>query len=744
MTVDYNLLSQARSSDADQRQKAAAQIAQSLSEDELPLVFEMLGDRDWRVRKTIVEGLLRKSDEPIIRGLIDSLHDPENAGKRNSATEALIRIGDRAIPFLIFELSREADIDVRLSLVNLLGDLRNAEGFGALVGLIGTETDVNIVSSSIASLGKYRDDRALPTLLGALQRDDLWIKFHVVEALGEVGDRRALPAILALYSEKSLRKPVLEAVGKIGDIGTLGFLLKIITDEEKLNLTALRSLVRIAEAEKPKIVEVAERSLIQRKFRQSFPAGKIPPLIEHLQASPKREVKNFILKFLGWSGDVRALPVLLEYVDQPESAEIAAQALVDFGPQAAGSILEKLRTTDEDDVVTLLLRVVHAVAGSEAVPTVIGFLDHENPNVRRLAIETFGDILEPGTVDYLLAKLDDPDVACQQAAVNSISSLVAAFPEIKADTLGKIRRLQSSPSIPVQLNSLSIFVNIQGEGYHDELLLASKDEDQVIRQKAVSLMGRFGEERFADQLVLSLADESPAVRLAAINAIVRLRPAKGLASLLSSLDDNDVWIRTAAAQALGEYRDPGAIEPLVRHLAQDAPPVRIAAIEALGKSEDRVVRETLVRCLAQDDPEIQRAAILGLARIPGQDVLEELLIALENGDWRIRAAAAIALGQRGDQSVLPQLHRILVDDPDPYVQQSAVVALDRMPERSSFPFLMQAMDNAAILDDISDLFIRHKDLFRDLLEKAWRTADTRHEMVIAAILQALKTQGSGT
>lgn len=744
MTVDYNLLSQARSSDADQRQKAAAQIAQSLSEDELPLVFEMLGDRDWRVRKTIVEGLLRNSDESIIRGLVGSLHDPENAGKRNSATEALVRIGDRAIPFLIFELSREKDLDVRLSLVNLLGDLRNAEGFSALVGIIAVETDVNIVSSSIASLGKYRDERALPTLLKALEREDLWIKFHVIEALGEIGDRRALPSILTLYKEKSLRKPVLEAVGKIGDIGTLGFLLKIITDEEKLNLTALRSLIQIAEAEKPRIVEAAERSLIQRKFRQSFPAEKIPPLVEHLESSPRREVKNFILKFLGWSGDLRALPALIRYVDQPESAECAAQALVDFGPQAAGSILEKLRTTDEDDVVTLLLRVVHTVAGSEAVPTVIGFLDHENPNVRRLALETLGEIPESGTVDYLLAKLDDPDAACQQAAVNSISALVAAFPEIKAEVLSKIRRLQSSPSIPVQLNALSIFVNIQGEGYHDELLLASKDQDPVIRQKAVSLMGRFGEERFADQLVLSLADESTAVRLAAINAIVRLRPEKGLVSLLSSLDDQDVWIRTAAAQALGEYRDPAAIEPLVRHLAQDAPPVRIAAIEALGKSEDRSVRETLVFCLAQEDPEIQRAAILGLARIPGQDVLDELLRALESGDWRLRAAAAIALGQRGDRSVLEKLHGTLVDDPDPYVQQSAVVALDRMPDRSSFPFLMKAMDNPAILDDISDLFIRHKDVFRDLLEQAWRTADSRHEMVIAAILQALKTQGSVT
>ena len=41
------------------------------------------------------------------------------------------------------------------------------------------------------------------------------MKFHVVEALGEIGDRSALPAVLPLYSEKSLRKPVLEAIGKI-------------------------------------------------------------------------------------------------------------------------------------------------------------------------------------------------------------------------------------------------------------------------------------------------------------------------------------------------------------------------------------------------------------------------------------------------------------------------------------------------------------------------------------------------
>ena len=502
-------------------------------------------------------------------------------------------------------------------------------------------------------------------------------------------------------------------------------------------LTALRALVRIAEANKPRIVMQAERQLVQRKFRESFPKEKVAPLIEHLHSTSKRDVKAFILKFLGWSGDDRALPVLMNFLEQPDTAETAAQALIDFGRGAVGAILHTLRNAEEDEVVALLLRTLNVIGGTEAIPNILPFLDHENAMIRRLAIETLGEITDPRSIDYLLAKLDDADIASQQAAVNSISALVAAFPEIKADVLAKIRKLLQAPSIPVKLNALSVFVNVQGEGYHDELLLASKDSDPVIRQKAISLMGKFGEERFADQLVLSLADEATGVRLAAINAIVRLRPEKGVEPLISSLEDGDVWIRTAAAQALGEYRDAGVLQPLIHHLEHDLPPVRIAAIEALGKSERTHVKDILFRAAYDIDLEIRRAAILALSRIPGDEVFDYLMFALNDLDWRIRAAAATAVGLRGDKSALPALHMAL-EDPDTYVQQSAVLALDKLSDVSSFPYLFKALENEAILDDVSDVFVRHKNLFRHLLEEAWRTADSRREVVIAAILQAMK------
>ena len=738
MTVDPQILEQARSADPDARQKAALAVAQSSGQRDLPLMFELLGDRDWRVRKTIVDGFVSDPTDAVVSGLIDALSDPENAGKRNSATEALIRVGPPAIDAIVERLRDETDIDVRLSLVNLLGDLRSRDGFIILLELLEREKDINLASSIVSSLGKYRDAAALPHLIQMMQtRDDLWLKFHVIEALGEIGDRAALPAILPMYSEKSLHKPVLESIGKIADVGTVGFLLKIISEEEKLNLTALRALVRVAEASKPRVVELAERELIQRKFRESFPHEKVPPLIEHLDITPKRDVKAFILKFLGWSGDVRALPVLIQYLEQPDTSDVAAQALIDFGAPAMPAILEALDRVEEDEIVALLLRVINAIGGRDSIPSILPFLDHPNAMVRRLAIETLGELPAASSIDYLLAKLEDPDAASQQAAMNALAAVARALPEVKSDLLGRLRKLLQAPSVPLKLNSLSVYVEVQGEGYHDELLLASKDSDPVIRAKAVSLMGLYSEERFADHIVLSLVDESTAVRLAAINAMVRLRPARGLEPLISALEDADIWIRTAAAQALGEYRREEALAQLVNHLHSDLPPVRIAVIEALGKSGSPVVKRVLFECLSESDLEIRRAAMLALARVPGRDVFDALMKALADEDWRVRAGAAVALGLRGDREALPALHRAL-DDRDAYVQHSAVLALEHMPDPTSFPHLFRALENPAVLDEVSEVFIKHKDVYRSLLEDAWRTADSRREVVIAAILQQMK------
>src|SRR2546428_12159253 len=138
----------------------------------------------------------------------------------------------------------------------------------------------------------------------------------------------------------------------------------------------------------------------------------------------------------------------------------------------------------------------------------------------------------------------------------------------------------------------------------------------------------------------------------------------------------------------------------MRHLENDLPPVRIAVIEALGKLGQASVRNVLFRCTSDPDVEIRRAAVLALAKVPGEDVFRRLLDSLSDHDWRIRAAAAASLGIRGDAKAPPSLHRAL-EDSHTYEQESAALALDKIPDRSPFPHLFKATEQQAVPYEIS-------------------------------------------
>src|SRR3954466_9446441 len=156
MSATSEIIQQARSSDPDLRQKAAWAVSHDNDDRDYALMFELLGDNDWRVRKTIVDGFVRDPQPQVVTGLLDALADSENAGKRNSATEALIRIGDDAIIPIVDRLRNEPDVDVRLALVNLLGDLRSSDAFDILVETLEGEPDINASSSFAPSPGTSR------------------------------------------------------------------------------------------------------------------------------------------------------------------------------------------------------------------------------------------------------------------------------------------------------------------------------------------------------------------------------------------------------------------------------------------------------------------------------------------------------------------------------------------------------------------------------------------------------------
>src|SRR5512135_1017360 len=119
----------------------------------IPLLLNAMQDVSWRVRKTAVEILFQDyAVEEYIDGLIQLLHIEDNAGARNSAIEALIRLGRKASVYLI-EAFKTPNKDVRKFIIDVLGELMDNRSLGLMLEAIRDE-DENVRATAVEQLGK--------------------------------------------------------------------------------------------------------------------------------------------------------------------------------------------------------------------------------------------------------------------------------------------------------------------------------------------------------------------------------------------------------------------------------------------------------------------------------------------------------------------------------------------------------------------------------------------------------------
>ena len=173
-------------------------------------------DVSWRVRKTAVDILFQ--DYPVeeyIGGLIELLYIEDNAGARNSAIEALIRLGKRATVYLV-EAFKTPNRDVRKFIIDVLGELMDNRSLGLMLEAIRDE-DENVSATAVEHLGKVGEPSVVDALLEILDGGELWTAYPAADALGRIGDRKAVPHLLQALERKPLREPVLKALGLLAD-----------------------------------------------------------------------------------------------------------------------------------------------------------------------------------------------------------------------------------------------------------------------------------------------------------------------------------------------------------------------------------------------------------------------------------------------------------------------------------------------------------------------------------------------
>ncbi|MCK9418154.1 MAG: HEAT repeat domain-containing protein [Nitrospirae bacterium] len=653
-----------QSIDAEERREAAVDLGRA-GKQAVPLLLRAMADKDWRVRKTAVEALVAIEGESVIIGLIEALKAEDNAGARNSAIEALAQIGGPALEALLPALATP-DPDVRKFIVDILGDTRDPRAVPALIDRLVEDVDENIRVAAAEALGKIRDPRAVDALLACLNRHNQgWLDYAAAEALGEIGEQRALGTLLAALDRSNLREPILEALGKIGNVNTIDPLVASLADAlrivREVSIVAIDAVYRKSSAtDRHMIIESVRAGTIKRAV----------DLLEETLVSSTGDLQKAAIALLGWIGRESSIRKLLSLLNEEELRDSVADSLAHIDKDKAGFLFPYL-TSDNALVRRTIAEVLGEVDRAEVEERLIPLLRDENGHVRSAAANALGRLRSRIAVTPLLDLLGDEYENVQEAAIHALASIG------DESVLDGLTKDFSSRDAIMRRNIVLLLGKFSTEKAVDALAFALKDEEPDVRKAVVSALANASGTKALRPLLLAVTDDDPEVRMPAAEALGAMDVPEAREALITLLADTDLWVQATAARGLGRIGGAKAGEVLMSYLGSASDIFLLALVEVLGILRYAPACDPLLKLADHQDPEVRKTVLAALAGYEGDEVLWAVLARLSDPHWSVRKGAVEALKHRCDASVEALLAKIAEGDPDPAVRQAANEALGR-------------------------------------------------------------------
>jgi HEAT repeat protein len=229
----------------------------------------------------------------------------------------------------------------------------------------------------------------------------------LIGALADRGDTAALPAITnaAKSANAEVRKAALQAVGKLGDASSVGYLVKTATEggsseEKSIAINSLKllrgrgvddAIVKSMQHSQPSV----RSQLIQVLFERNA-VGAVPALLGEA-VKPDRKVRKAAFKALGRLGREKDLPSLVKLLvkleddssrREAERAVVAVSRKISETSKQADAVLAGLHDEKRVAVRCSLLRVLGGIANINALRTLEEASKETNPAVRDTAVRT--------------------------------------------------------------------------------------------------------------------------------------------------------------------------------------------------------------------------------------------------------------------------------------------------------------------------------------------------------------------
>jgi HEAT repeat protein len=596
------------------------------------LLFSSMGDESWRVRKEAVEVFISSNpDEKMIDGLLELLRSEDNAGLRNSAAEAVIRLGERAVMPLI-RLVQDSDADVRKFVIDVMGRISDSAFIPPLLSAL-QDGDVNVAAAAAEHLGNLGDASVVQNLIKSIvvNKADLF-RFSALAAIGKLAAPAPVPnEIKQLTQHDLLRKAVYDCLGSIADESAVPLLLEGLSVRQKSSRNAaVLALYRVYSRSGSESRQAIETAL------QMFKGGDLVPVLIDSFDVRDSALAEALVVMLDSIGDKRSVELFLQAFANERLSWVAVRALKHLGPDGIDTLISRFACVDEESRAAICTLIGECAYRNGSI-IVQGALCDSSALVRKAAVSAAGKLKLTDCIPGIVRLLDDPD----QEVRNTVVSCLQTLALVDRDGIQSVAcQIGESDQPDLRRNAAILFAAL-GDG--DRLSLLVKDEDALVREAAVSSIGKLKLTAATGTLLIALVDENPDVRIAAAEALGVVGDEGVVIALSHALNDEDVWVQCAALKSMAQI-SPASIFHAIQTVFPRADGVlMITCLELLEQQGGDQSLELVEQTLKDSDPDVVTQALSILAHMAVDRISPHAERLLDHQNWNVRISCSRAV-----------------------------------------------------------------------------------------------------
>ncbi len=673
--------------DEEVRRLAVERLSTLRPEEAIPSLIEALGDPGWRVRKAAIDRLAASPElSQTTRSLVVALADGENPGRRNAALEALVRTGSAAVPILL-EATRDADVDVRKQVVDVLAGIGDPMVSPRLIELLG-DSDPNVRAAAADGLGNVGPEEAAVALLALVRRDaEPLVRLSGLRAVARLEVSVPVAEVAALLDDGLVRSAALGVLGYSDDPSAFDALTKALEHPAR---SAREAAVDAILAQSGR-VPAGQLDAFAGRLREGFEAPEhfMEDALERVVEGPLA-VRLSLVQFFGLLRLTGSVEPLLCAGQDEALGEIVIGALEGFGSEAEQIFDEKWDDLSLSSRV-LACQVMGRTAGSIGGHRLRAALVAPDPALRLAAARAIGGRQMADALPELIGRLeaveesgfdlDDEDET--QTFVDSIAQVVSGAGDDTVESAIELLMARlAGASETYRLATTGLLGRIGRPQDLDQVALLLSDPSDRVRRAATAALGHVAP-RETEPLRHAMADESATVRMGAAAALAATGDSEVIADLASLADDEDVRVRGAAMRAVGVWaaaqRDDGLRERALSMLAAGlglGGPVAMAALESLTRLGGAGVVSLVREVLADPDAELVQAALACIGEHGTRDDVESTIPMFGHDHWAVRGQAVQIAGNRKVAHAVPAMLRRLDIEQDEFVRDALLRALE--------------------------------------------------------------------